>query len=151
MSRWKLALTALVGAGLLSIGVLLSSAVIDGQQTTRTVTLAAGQGQGSDHKDFIVTGQVTSLDPGVNRSLVLTVRNPNNFAIRVTSVTVAASAASSSCPAGALTLPSWTGSLLVPKDGTTTLTLQLLLKATAPDACQGATWPLTYGGTAVKA
>jgi hypothetical protein len=98
----------------------------------------------------VVSGQVQNLRPGGSRPMVLTVRNPNSVAIKVTSVTVAAGAAGSSCPASALTLPRWTGGLVVPKRGTASLTVNVGLKPTAPDTCQGARWPLTFGGTAVK-
>jgi hypothetical protein len=152
MSRWKLALLAITGVGLLTFGafsVVGSSAAPKPKAGGQGNGQANGQANG--HEDFVVSGQVENLRPGGSRPMVLTVRNPNSVGIRVTSLTVRAGNASTACQASSLTLPQWTGSLVVPKNGTGTLTVQVSLKPTAPDACQGARWPLTYGGTAVKA
>ena len=148
MSRWKLALAAITGVGLLTFGAFSFAG-----SSAAPKPKASGQsnGQANGHKDFIVSGQVENLRPGGSRPMVLTVRNPNSVGIRVTSLTVRAGAASAACQASSLTLPQWTGSLVVPKNGSATLTVQVSLQSSAPDACQGAQWPLTYGGTAVKA
>jgi hypothetical protein len=144
MSRWKHRLLALTGVGLLSAGV--ASGVV-----LNTPGNANAEGNANGHRDFVVSGHVEDLRPGGTRPMVLTVRNPNSVAIRVTSVTMAAGAAAPGCPASSLTLPQWTGSLRVPKRGTASLTVDVHLKPGAPNVCQGARWPLTYGGTAVKA
>jgi hypothetical protein len=160
MTRWKLGLLALLGVGVLSFGafsVMDSSAASKPSAPSQAngpksaSTNGQGNGQANGHQDFVVSGQVENLRPGGSRPMVLTVQNPNSVAIRVTSLTVTASAASSACPASSLTLPQWTGSLLVPKNGTAAVTVDVALKATAPNACQGSRWPLAYGGTAVKA
>jgi hypothetical protein len=148
MSRWKLALLAMIGVGLLSYG---AGSFAGSSAAPKPKAAAPGNGQANGHRDFVVSGQVENLRPGGSRPMVLTVRNPNSVGIRVTSLTVRAGAASAACQASSLTLPQWTGSLVVPKNGTATLTVNVALKSTAPDACQGARWPLTYGGTAVKA
>jgi len=149
MSRWKLALLALAGVGLLTFGAF--SFAGSSAASKPPASAKSNNGQANGHRDFVVSGQVEDLRPGGTRPMVLTVRNPNSIGIRVTSLTVRAGAASAGCSASSLTLPQWTGSLVVPKNGTATLTVQVGLKPTAPDACQGAQWPLTYGGTAVKA
>jgi hypothetical protein len=148
MSRWKLALLAIIGVGLLSYG---AGSFVGSSAASKPKAGGQGNGQANGHKDFVVSGQVENLRPSGTRPMVLTVRNPNSVGIRVTSITVRAGAASASCQASLLTLPQWTGSLAVPKNGTAMLTVNVGLKPTAPDACQGARWPLTYGGTAVKA
>ena len=139
MSRWKLAFLALAGVALLSFGAV-----------SCVLPAPIRKPPANGHRDFVVSGQVQNLRPGGSRPMVLTVRNPNSVAIEVTSVTMAAGPAGPSCPASALTLPRWTGGLVVPKRGTGSLTVAVGLKPTAPDACQGARWPLTFGGTAVK-
>jgi hypothetical protein len=148
MSRWKLAFLALVGVALLSLG---ASSFVGSSAASKPKAGGPGNGQANGHRDFVMSGQVENLRPGGSRPMVLTVRNPNSVGIRVTSLTVRAGAASVACQASLLTLPQWTGSLVVPKNGTATLTVNVALRPTAPDACQGARWPLTYGGTAVKA
>ena len=148
MTRWKLVLLALTGVGLLSIGAL---SFTGSSAAPKAPGKGQGNGQANGHRDFVVSGHVENLRPGGSRPMVLTVQNPNSVAIRVTSVTITAGAAAPGCPASSLTLPRWTGSLQVPKNGTASLTVNVALKASTTDACQGAQWPLTYGGTAEKA
>jgi hypothetical protein len=109
-----------------------------------------GNGGGQDHKDFAVTGAVTGLVPGANGNLVLKVSNPNNFQIEVTSITVAAGNASAQCTASNLVTTGFSGSLLVPANGTVNRAVPIKLKPTAGDGCKNASFPLTYGGNAVK-
>jgi hypothetical protein len=148
MTRWKLGLLAITGAGLLSLGAF---SLVGSSAAPKPSAGGQGNGQANGHRDFVVSGQVGDLRPGGSRPMVLTVQNPNSVAIRVTSITVAAGAAGPGCPGSSLTLPQWTGSLQVPKRGTASVTVDVALEPSAPDACQGADWPLTYGGTAVKA
>ncbi len=154
MTRRKLGLLALTGVGVLSIGAfsLTNSSAAPKPAAPKPPAPAPANSQGNGHQEFIVSGHVENLAVGGSRPMVLTVQNPNSVAIRVTSLTVSASAASSACPASALNLPQWTGSLLVPeKGGTASVTVTVGLKSTAPNACQNARWPFAYGGTAVKA
>ena len=152
MSRWKPTLLALTGAGLLSIGAL-SVVTSDAASTPKSDPPVNGQGNGqaNGHQDFVVSGQVEDLRPGGSQPMVLTMRNPNSVDIRVTDLTVTAGAAGIGCAASSLSLPHWTGSLRVPKRGTASLTVNVALRPSAANACQGARWPLSYGGTAVKA
>jgi hypothetical protein len=147
MPRWKLGLLALAGVGLLSIGAF---SFTGSSAAPKAPGNGHGNGQANGHRDFVVSGHVEDLRPGGSRPMVLTVQNPNSVAIRVTSVTITAGTAAPGCPASSLTLPHWTGSLQVPKNGTASLTVNVALKASATDACQGAQWPLTYGGRAEK-
>ena len=140
MSRWTYRLLALTGVGVLSVGALSMAGA-----TPQPNANANG------HRDFVVSGRVEGLRPGGTRPLALTVENPNSVAIRVTSITVAAGAARPGCPGSSLVVPRWTGSLAVPRRGTASVSVDVRLPGSAPDACQGAVWPLTYGGTAVKA
>ena len=140
MSRWTYRLLAVTGVGLLSIGALSLAGATPPPQANA-----------NGHQEFVVSGRVEGLRPGGTRSLALTVQNPNSVAIRVTSITVAAGTARPGCPGSSLVLPQWTGSLPVAQRGTASLSVNVRLPAGAPDACQGATWPLTYGGTAEKA
>ena len=55
------------------------------------------------------------------------------------------------CPASNLLVENFTGADPVAANGTATVTVWLTLKQDADDACQGLTFPLTYGGSAVKA
>jgi hypothetical protein len=146
MTRWKLGLLALTGVGL-SVGAFSFAEA----SNPKPPADSQSNGQANGHRDFVVSGQVEDLRPGATRPMVLTVQNPNSVDIRVTSLTVTAAAAAAGCPGSSLNLPQWTGSLVVAKRGTASLTVDVGLEPTAADACQGATWQLTYGGTAVKA
>ena len=102
-------------------------------------------------RSFTVRGTVEGLFPGVRVPLVVTVGNDNNFAINVKTVTVTPGNASAACPAGNLLTESFSGSAPVAANSTTTVTVWLTLEQGADDACQGLTFPLTYGGTAAQA
>jgi hypothetical protein len=106
---------------------------------------------GSDKRDFTISGQVDGLYPGARRGLVLTVANPNNFVISVQTLTVTVRAPSASgCPASTLSVAPFSGSLLVPANGTAARSVLVTMSPTAVNACQDVTFPLVYSGTAVK-
>jgi Big-like domain-containing protein len=113
---------------------------------------------------FTITGTATgALYPGVTRALALTIRNPNTVAIVVTSLTVTVQPGSSNAGCDGPTNLSVTQSslsstntLTVPASGQVTLPSgtvsapQLLMKdlPTNQDACKGATYSLSYSGSA---
>jgi hypothetical protein len=99
-------------------------------------------GEGS----FRIAGDRSGLYPGLSTTLVLTVTNPQAFAIVVSSVTTTVHAASGSCPASDLSVGSFEGQLLVPARGSATTSVPVRLVADAPNACIGATFPLVYSG-----
>ena len=119
-----------------------------------------GNGQPPDRgtKTFAISGSAQGLYPGGTAPLALQLENPSAFPIRVVSLTVqAANSDKAGCSANNLVVPSYedaAGSgddVVVPRRGTRTHTLQVGLVATAPDACQNATWSLSYSGRAVRA
>lgn len=123
-----------------------------------------GNGNGSNppSKNFVITGAVTGLAPGVTKQLALRLNNQNNQAIQVQSVTATASGGTTGCPNSMLLLgPSATpgsGSMslsltIQANSSTTTATDPLFpvkLSPSAPNACKSLTFTLTYGGSAVK-
>ncbi len=154
MSHWKPALLALTATAALGVGIVALSPL--GDSVAKASSSGRGQPAGSKaeangRREFVVSGQVLGLHPGAVKPLVLTVRNPNSLAIRVTSISVTVGAAGATCPATTVVVPRWSGSLLVPRDGTAAVTLSSRMSASAPDGCQSATYPLSYGGSAVKA
>ena len=94
---------------------------------------------------------VEGLAPGVTRTLFLKLSNPNNGDISVQSLTVAVGDSSKTCTGANVRVGALTGPVFVPGRGTAQVTLPVTMLGTAPGACQGATFPLTYGGSAVKA
>jgi hypothetical protein len=111
---------------------------------SRLVPAAAKDGS------FRIAGSVGGLYPGLTKPLKLTVSNPQHFAIVVTSVTVAVGDASQGCKAGNIAVTDFSGRRRVGAKDSARVTLQITLVHEAPDACQGALFPLRYSGRAVK-
>lgn len=100
----------------------------------------------SVHADdgFTVAGEIDGLYPGIVTTLDATVTNPYPFAIRVSSVAVVVGDAGSGCPASMLEVGGSAGSVEVAGSGTGIVPLEVRMRGSAPDACQGATWPLLF-------
>lgn len=102
-------------------------------------------------KPFTVSGTIESLLPGQPGQLRLTVRNTTRRRkIKVVSITVTPGDAAPGCDARQLRVGSFTGALKLRRKQARTVTLPITLATEAPDACQGATFPLTFGGRAVR-
>lgn len=100
---------------------------------------------------FTISGKVSGLYPGAVRSLKLTVTNHESFAIVVTSLTTTVGAARATCGASNLTVTSFSGRLRVPARGKASTSVHAKMAHSAPNACQGAVFPLRYAGKATKA
>jgi hypothetical protein len=143
------------GAVLLGIGLSLTGQIHRPGSDARVLgEKLAGNGKdsggGNDKKDFTIAGQVTGLYPGATRPLVLTLTNANNFAIRVSTLTVRVAHLSGCAGANLEVAPYPAGSVVIPGNGTATTTLGVHMAADPPDACKDRTFDLTYSGTAVK-
>jgi len=110
-------------------------------------TVAARQKTGT----FRIAGSAAGLYPGHTVPLVLTVTNPESFAIVVTSLTVKVSNASTKCTAGNLSATAFDGKLTVPAHRSARATLHLSMHLSARNGCEGAKFPLTFRGLAGKA
>jgi hypothetical protein len=99
---------------------------------------------------FSIAGEVDGLYPGAEATLEARVTNPHPFTIRVISTSATVFDASPSCPASMLDIGDSETSVDVPPRGTGTVPLEVRMSLSAPDACQGATWPLEFSGTAVS-
>lgn len=100
---------------------------------------------------FTISGKVGGLYPGAVRSLKLTVTNHQSYAIVVTSLTTKVGAASTACGASNLTVASFSGRLRVPARGKASTSVHATMAHSAPNACQGAVFPLHYTGHASRA
>lgn len=100
---------------------------------------------------FRISGSVAGLYPGAHLPLALKVTNPQHFAIVVTTISVSAGNAKPGCGAANLKATSFAGKLHVPAGGSAVVTVQVTLAHSAPNACQGAVFPLRYTGAASKA
>jgi hypothetical protein len=121
-----------------------------------TITLAGG---------FAISGTVAGLAPGVSKPVNLTIANPFNFAIKVTSVTatVHTNTSKPGCngPQNLTVVHSLLEQPTVPANSTRTLQQLSVASASWPlvrmpnlptnqDACKQATFTLTFTGAAVK-
>jgi hypothetical protein len=112
------------------------------------VTAGAGA---PDLKPLPISGSVADLYPGQARPLAFLVGNPNPFRIRITSVSVTPWSASAECTSANLSVGSFAGPFEVEANDSATTTVSVTMVATAPDACQGATFPVVYTAEAVEA
>jgi hypothetical protein len=126
-------------AGLALIGLIGSPSV-----------LAANAVPAGKDPPFTISGSVDGLAPGVGSQLPLTVSNPYDFPIKVTTLTVGAGDAGGPCLGKSLEVQPLGGTVQVPARGSATTLLAVTLLKSSPEICQQATWPLTYGGQAVR-
>jgi LPXTG-motif cell wall-anchored protein len=111
------------------------------------VALSASPSVAAD--EFEIAGEVEGLFPGADVTLDARVTNPYSFAIRVVATRATVLDASAGCPASMLEVGESRATVEVPARSSGTVQLPVRLSRSAPDACQGATWPLVFGGMAV--
>jgi hypothetical protein len=97
-----------------------------------------------------MTGEVDGLFPGVETVVQATVTNQQTFTIVVTALTVRALDSSTDCPGSLLQFGQLASTVGVSPGAATVVRIPVRLDVGAPDACQGATWPLEFSGTAVS-
>ena len=102
---------------------------------------------------FTLKGNVKGLWPGGRKSLQLRIENRNAFAIRVLSLSLAAQSSNKpGCEAGWIRAPKTKRfRLSVEPLSARVASYPVTLAKNAPNACQGARWPLRFTGTARRA
>jgi hypothetical protein len=116
------------------------------------------------HKVFVISGNVDGLYPGATATLALRVHNPLHRSISVKTITIIGGPANGGClasnlaagpglaPLNTVYTIALSPPLVIPKGQTAAgPQVPITLLNAAPDACQSATFPLFYGGTAVRA
>ena len=121
---------------------------LNGKEAASTRGASGGATGVKSRPPFSIAGGLTGLYPGLTAPLVLTLSNPGQTQITVTSVTTSVGDASASCPAADVSVSAFSGRLVVPAHGSAALTVSATMAHTAPDACQGAVFPFTYTGQA---
>lgn len=105
----------------------------------------------SSRQRALERGIMRGLFPGATEKLVLTISNPNSFRIVVRSITVDARDASASCGDHNLVTKDYIGPpVSIPRNGRARVSIPISMRPDANDSCQGATFPLVFGGTATK-
>ena len=100
---------------------------------------------------FPVSGSITDLVPGDQRTLTVQLTNENPFTVSVNQIKVTATAASAGCGVANLSISPLPAPVLVDGNASGTAGVPIMLVATAPEACQGATFPFTFAVEVTKA
>lgn len=137
-----------VATKLTLVCVLLAAALAQASEFRRT---PAGDGLATTARTphFTVKGKVKGLYPGSSKPLKLRLTNPNDAPISVKLVTVKARSTTVSCPSSAVKATKFKGNKRIGAHRTAKIKVKIRMKATTPDACQGAKFRLIYGGKAV--
>jgi LPXTG-motif cell wall-anchored protein len=114
--------------------VLLAASVV-----TLTATVA-----GAADTQFTLTTNYTGLFPDADVTVPVTVHNPMAYDLAVHTADVQVGNASTGCAAGYLEASSFSGDVVAPAHGDATVPIRMHMLASAPDACQGATFPLSF-------
>ena len=98
--------------------------------------------------EFHVLGRVQGLYPGAGRGLRLMVVNRTEDRMRVTAIRARVGDANAGCESTTLVPTSFRGSMWVPASSIKRLRLPIRMRVSAPDACQGARYPVAFIGRA---
>jgi hypothetical protein len=96
---------------------------------------------------FTLTTSYTGLYPNADASVPVTVHNPAAYDLAIHTAAVRVGDASPGCPATNLEAFSYSGDVVAPSHQDATITIRMHMLASAPDTCQGATFPLSFTGT----
>jgi LPXTG-motif cell wall-anchored protein len=107
------------------------------------VTLTATVADAADTQ-FTLTTNYTGLYPDADVTVPVTVHNPMAYDLAVHAANVRIGDASGGCTAGYLEASSFSGDVVAPAYRDTTIPIRMHMLASAPDACQGATFPLSF-------
>ena len=165
MARYDLGAGGGQGDRAVYAGVQAASTGGSGGSTTTNAPGGNGNGNGGagNPRTFTISGSLSAVYPGEGYPVAstrapldvyLVVTNPNNQAIQVTSLTMSVGNASAGCVAANLAPVRETVSfsVVVPKNSTLgghSFPMPISMLPSAPDACQGAHFPLILSGTAV--
>jgi len=105
-------------------------------------------------KSFGLSGNITGLYPGAHPNLPVLVTNQNNQDIKVTQIQIMVTATNKTgCTTASTNLQptNYTGpGFVVHANSSATINLPITMPSTVSNACQDATFTLSYGGSAVK-
>jgi len=116
---------------------------VEGAGAGSASALAAKGGPG-----FSVSGHAIGLLPGAPGSLALRVTNRQRFTLNVASITARVGDAGPGCPAANVSVGRFRGHLKVKPHHSRRVQVAISLAPLAPDACQGASFPLSFKGRA---
>jgi hypothetical protein len=144
-------LTAAFAVGVAAVLILLTAAHSSRATLRGSGASTAAAATAATPGTFRISGSVGGLYPGGSAQLVLTVANPQHFAIVVTSISTAVGSPTPGCAASFLHVAAFAGALTVGAESAAQVSVPVVLDHAAPDACQGAVFPLQYAGVAGRA
>jgi LPXTG-motif cell wall-anchored protein len=107
------------------------------------VTIPATVAHAADTQ-FTLTTNYTGLYPDADVSVPVTVHNPLDYDLAVHTARVHVGDANPDCTAQYLEASSYAGDVVAPSQSDATIVIRMHMLASAPDACQGATFPLSF-------
>ena len=110
-------------------------------------TPAAAVAGTASETSFVLSADYVGLFPGADTTVPVTVRNPQQYALLIRSATISVIDASPQCVASNVTAFPFTGDVTVAAGVSVTIPVRMRMSPSAPDACQGATFPLSLRGT----
>jgi hypothetical protein len=128
-------LIALVGGALTSAAAIPRPATPLGIPAARTV---------------FVHGHVRGLYPGATRPMQVSVRNPAPVSVRLVRMTARVSNASSACLSRNVSIRRFVGAKTIAPLGRIRISLRSRMRRRAPNACQGARFPVTFTATLTR-
>lgn len=131
---------------------LTAGSVAGGSDVIRLSGVGGAGVQPSAHRPvgFSITGSVDGLYPGATILMSLRVSNGGRHPIVVNEISTSVSSTAPLCPASDVTVGSFSGALHVPGGKSATVAVPVSMVHSAPDACQGVTFPFSYSGTASR-
>ena len=97
---------------------------------------------------FHVKGHLKGIYPGQKTSMKVKVTNAGHARITLTRLKVKVRSTVAGCPSSSLKFTPFKGHRKIRGDATIAMKLAARMKATSPDACQGARYRLTFAGRA---
>ncbi|MEP6623649.1 MAG: hypothetical protein ABJC79_04350 [Acidimicrobiia bacterium] len=103
-----------------------------------------GIAHAASDRDFMLSADFRGLYPNADLVVPVSVYNPQRYDLAVHAATAIVSDASPQCPASNVIAQTFSGDVVVRSHERSIVPVRMQMLATAPDACQGAVFPLTF-------
>jgi hypothetical protein len=123
--------------------LLLAAGALTGALAAPRSSVIAGADRTLAHP-LVVRGHVRGLYPGARKRIRVVVRNRANMVVLLDGLYVRVTDASASCAAANVRVRRFRGSKPIPAGGHRRFRLRVRMRASAPNACQGARFPLMF-------
>jgi hypothetical protein len=131
-------------AAVLASGAVASATLLGGGGGDRSGDFGALPASAKVSSDLRVHGRIKGLYPGARKRLRVRVRNTYPRHARVRLVRTSVRSAGPDCSRANLHVRGNPRTRWIPAHSKILIRLRVRMSASAPDACQGATWPLRY-------